>query len=131
MSDMQGRWSGTFEQFSHDIHGRFPVTLAVEAVSGDQFTGAMNWPTFDGTQTRVQGTFDGRLIIWTETEYLKGDNAVLGGLYVAQFEARDEIAGEWMDPKRTIYPKGPRYGTPGGRFSLKKQSTTRATDLEP
>lgn len=121
MSDIKGRWSGTFDQFSHDINGSFPVTLTVEAVSGDEFTGTMDWPTFDGTQTRVQGMFDGTQIIWTETGYLKGDDAVLHGLFVAHFKAGDEMAGDWMDPKHTIYPKGPRYGTPGGRFSLKKQ----------
>jgi hypothetical protein len=121
MPDIKGRWSGTFDQFSHDINGSFPTILTVEAVSGDQFTGTMDWPTFDDTQTRVQGMFDGELIIWTETEYLRGDDAVLHGLFVARVKAGDEIAGDWMDPKHTIYPKGPRYGTPGGRFSLRKQ----------
>jgi hypothetical protein len=121
MSDFKGTWSGTFDQFSHDIAGTFPVTLTVETVSGDQFTGTMDWPTFDGTRTRAQGWFDGQLIIWTETEHLKGDNAELYGLYVAQFKADNEMAGDWMDPKHTIYPRGPRYGTPGGSITLKKQ----------
>ena len=64
---------------------------------------------------------DGPLMKWTETEYLKGDDAVLGGLYVAHFMADNKIAGDWMDPKHTITPKGPRYGTRGADFVLKKE----------
>jgi hypothetical protein len=121
MPDIRGKWSGTFEQFSHDIEGSFPVTFTVEAISGNEFTGTMDWPTFDGTQTRTEGSFDGELIKWTETAYLKGDDAVLYGLYVARFKADGEISGDWMDPKHTIFPNGPRYGVPGASFTLKKE----------
>src|SRR5258708_2140691 len=71
--------------------------------------------------TRVQGTVDGKLIKWIETAYLKGDDVVLGGLYVARFKADNEISGDWMDPKHTIDPKGPKYGVPGASFTLKKE----------
>jgi hypothetical protein len=121
MSDIKGKWSGTLDQFSHDIEGTFPVTLTVEAVSGEQFTGTMDWPSFKGTRTRVHGRVDGKLIRWTETEYLKGDAVVLAGLYVAEFSADNEIVGDWMDPKHVINPGGPRYGTLGATFTLKRE----------
>ena len=70
---------------------------------------------------RMQGMFDGELIKWSETAYLKGDNVVLFGLYVARFKADNEMSGDWMDPKHTIRPQGPRFGTPGASFTLKKQ----------
>jgi hypothetical protein len=119
--DIRGKWSGTVEQFSHDIDGSFPVTLTVEAISGNEFTGAMEWPTFNGCRTSVQGIFDGELIKWSETSYLKGDDVVLYGLYVARFKADKEMSGDWMDPKHTIHPNGPRFGVPGASFKLKKQ----------
>lgn len=121
MPDLTGKWSGTFNQYSHDTNGSFPVKLTIEAVSGNKFSGSMEWPTFDDTRTRVEGMVDGTLIKWTETEYLKGDDAVLHGLYVARFRSDNEIAGDWMDPKHTITPSGPRYGTRGGDFVLKKE----------
>ena len=121
MPDFRGKWSGTVDQFSHDTEGSFPVTLTVEATSGDEFSGVMEWPTFNGCQTRVQGMFDGEWIKWSETAYLKGDDVVLAGLYVARFKADNEMSGDWMDPKHTIRPKGPRFGVPGASFKLKKQ----------
>jgi hypothetical protein len=121
MSELKGSWSGTFNQYSHDIDGSFPVKLTIDAISGSEFTGTMEWPSFDDTRTRVHGMVDGALIKWTETEYLQGDDAVLGGLYVARFSAGNEITGDWMDPKHTITPKGPRFGTRGADFVLKKE----------
>jgi hypothetical protein len=121
MPDIRGKWFGTVDQFSHDTDGSFPVTLTVEAISGNEFTGTMEWPTFNGCQTRVQGMFDGALIKWSETAYLKGDDVVLFGLYVARFKADNEMSGDWMDPKHTIRPQGPRFGVPGASFTLKKQ----------
>ncbi len=118
--DIRGKWSGTVDQFSHDTEGSFRVTLTVEATSGSEFTGAMEWPTFNGCQTRVQGMFDGELIKWSETAYLKGDDVVLSGLYVARLKADNEMSGDWMDPKHAIHPKGPRFGVPGASFTLKK-----------
>jgi hypothetical protein len=120
-SDLTGTWSGTFNQYSHDTNGSFPVKLTIEAISGNEFSGTMEWPTFDDTRTRVKGMVDGKLIKWTETEYLKGDDAVLEGLYVARFRSDNEIVGDWMDPRHTITPSGPRYGTRGGDFVLKKE----------
>jgi hypothetical protein len=121
MSDIKGKWSGTLDQFSNDIEGSFPVELTVEMISGDEFTGTMHWPTFEGCRTRVQGMCDGELIKWTETEYLHGDEAVLYGLYVATFKDRNEMAGDWMDPSHTINPKGPEFGVCGASFSLKRE----------
>ncbi len=121
MANLKGKWSGVFEQFSHDTSGSFAVALTVESVSGDGFEGTMDWPDFEDTRTKAQGIIEGDLIKWSETEYVRGDDAVLHGLYVARLEGSDELAGEWMDPKHTIYPAGPRFGTPGGRFRLKKQ----------
>jgi hypothetical protein len=120
MAALKGNWSGTFNQYSHDTDGSFPVMLTIDTISGTEFTGMMEWPSFDGTQTKVHGMVDGDLIKWTETEYLRGDDAVLNGLYVARFSAANEITGDWMDPKHTITPKGPRFGTRGADFVLKK-----------
>jgi hypothetical protein len=121
MENIRGKWLGTLDQFSHDNEGSFPVTLTVEATSGDEFTGTMEWPTFDGRVTKVQGMFDGQLIKWSETAYLKGDDVVLYGLYVARFKADNEMSADWMDPSHTIHPKGPSFGVPCARFTLKKQ----------
>jgi hypothetical protein len=121
MPDIKAKWSGTVDQFSRDVEGAVPVTLTVEAVVGDEFSGTMEWPTLNGCETNVQGMIDGELIKWVETHYLKGDDAVLYGLYVARFKADDEISGDWMDPRHTIYPEGPEYGVPGASFILKKE----------
>ena len=118
-SELKGTWSGTFNQYSHDINDSFAVKLTVDAISGNEFTGMMEWPTFD-TTTSVKGMVEGPLIKWTETGYIKGDDAVLHGLYVARFSADHEITGDWMDPKHTVNPKGPRFGTRGADFVLKK-----------
>ena len=120
LAKLKGIWSGTFEQYSHDTEGSFPVKLTIDAISGTEFSGTMDWPSFDNTRTRVKGMVDGPLIKWTETAHLRGENAVLHGLYVARFKADSEIAGDWMDPKHTINSKGPRFGTPGGDFVLTK-----------
>ncbi len=117
---LKGSWSGTFNQYSHDTTGSFPVKLIIDTIAGSEFTGMVEWPSFGGTRTRVQGSFDGALIKWTETGYIRGDDAVLHGLYVAHFSASNEIRGDWMDPKHTITPKGPRFGTRGADFVLKK-----------
>src|SRR6187402_272475 len=119
VSELKGVWAGTFNQYSHDINGSFPVKLTIDTITGTEFTGTMDWPIFDHTQTKVKGMVDGTLIKWTETEYLRGDDAVLGGLYIAHLKASTEIAGDWMDPKHNITPQGPRYGTRGADFVLK------------
>jgi hypothetical protein len=119
-SELKGTWSGTFNQYSHNINDSFAVKLTVDAISGNEFTGKMEWPTFD-TTTKVKGMVEGSLIKWIETGYLKGEDAVLNGLYVAHFTAANEITGDWMDPKHTITPKGPRFGTRGADFVLKKE----------
>jgi len=121
MQDIKGKWFGTLDQFSHDINDSVAVRLTVEGISGDEFTGTMEWPTFNDCKTIVQGFLDGERIVWSETAYLKGDDVVLYGLYVAQFKADNEISGDWMDPQHTINPRGPRYGTPGASFTLKKE----------
>jgi hypothetical protein len=120
IAELQGQWTGSVEQFSHDIEGSFPVQFTVDSVSGDEFTGTMEWPTFRGCKTAVRGSFDGSMVKWTETAYLKGDDVVLHGLYLATFKANDELSGDWMDPEHAIHPKGPDYGTPGATFVLKK-----------
>jgi hypothetical protein len=118
-SELKGTWSGTFNQYSHDINDSFAVKLTIDAISDSEFTGVMEWPTFN-TTTKVKGAVEGALIKWTETGYIKGEDAVLHGLYVARFSADNEITGDWMDPKHTITPKGPRFGTRGADFVLKK-----------
>ena len=121
MSDIGGRWSGTLDQFSHDIYERVPVELTVDTISGEEFTGTMTWPSFNGCKTVVQGMIDGDLIKWIETDYLEGDDVVLYGLYVARFRADNALSGDWMDPKHPINPGGPDYGVPGASFNLKKE----------
>jgi hypothetical protein len=121
MSDITGKWSGVLDQFSHDTVGNFPVDLIVESASGHEFVGTMEWPTFNGCRTRVQGLLDDELIKWMETEYLDGNEVVLYGLYVARRKAENEISGEWMDPKHTINPEGPSFGVPGARITLRRQ----------
>lgn len=120
MHDIKGKWSGVLDQFSHDIDDSFPVILIVDAISGNEFTGSMEWPTFNDCKTKLEGFIDGELIKWIETAYLKGDDVVLYGLYVARFKADDEMSGDWMTPKHTIYPKGPRHGVPGASFTFKQ-----------
>jgi hypothetical protein len=121
VADVKGKWVGEFHQDSHETTGVFALLLTVDAVSGDEFSGTIDWPDNNDCRTKVQGAFDGRVLKWTETEYLRGDDVVLGGLYIGRFENRGRIAGTWMDPKHNIYPKGPNYGTPGGTFVLRKQ----------
>lgn len=121
ISQLKGRWTGTLDQFSHDTEGTFPFTLTIDTITGDEFTGTIDWPAFNNCRTRVQGIFDGKLIKWSETEYLRGDDVVLHGLYIAKFKSKSEIAGDWMDPKNTIYPAGPNYGVRGATFVLKKK----------
>ncbi len=47
--------------------------FTVEGISGDEFTGTMEWPTFNDCKTIVQGFLDGERIVWSETAYLKGE----------------------------------------------------------
>jgi hypothetical protein len=122
LADMKGEWSGTVDQFSHDIRGKFSVRMTVESISGDEFTGTMDWPESENTKTEIKGMFDGKVIKWMETAYLKGNDVYLYGLYVAKFSTRSEIAGEWMDPKYPTYFNGPKYGVPGATIVLKKKS---------
>ena len=121
MSDIRGRWSGMLDQFSHDIDGRVPVELTVETISGDEFSGTMAWPSFNGCRTVVQGMLDGDLIKWVETDYLEGDDVVLYGLYVARLGADNALSGDWMDPKHTINPGGPDFGVSGASFVLERK----------
>jgi hypothetical protein len=121
--DLVGKWAGSFEQDSHETTGSFAMVLTVDQVSGEQFTGRIDWPDNDN-RTRVEGGCEGDIVKWTETKYLRGDDVVLYGLYIAHFRGRDEIAGDWMDPKHNIYPKGPKYGTIGGSFILRRQTET-------
>jgi hypothetical protein len=120
MSDIRGKWLGTLDQFSHDIEDTVPIELMVDTISGDEFAGAMTWPSFNGCRTAVQGMRNGDLIKWVETDYLEGDEVVLYGLYVARLDA-GALSGDWMDPKHTINPGGPDFGVPGARFTLKRE----------
>jgi hypothetical protein len=120
MRDIKGKWSGKVDQFSHDHEGTVAVRLTIDEVTGDEFVGTMDWPTI-GCVTQVQGYLDGERMIWSETDYLKGEDVVLYGLYVAQLKSDREIEGDWMDPKHTIYPKGPSYGVAGASFALARE----------
>lgn len=120
MRDIKGKWFGKIDQFSHDHEQTIPVTLTIDELNDDEFMGTMDWPNVD-TVTQVQGYLDGERMIWSETDYLKGEDVVLYGLYVAQFKSPSEIEGDWMDPKHTIYPKGPNYGVPGASFALTRE----------
>lgn len=125
MHDIKGKWSGTVDQFSHDHEETIPATLTVDEVTGDEsmrieFMGTMEWPS-SGTVTQVQGYLDGERMIWSETEFLKGEDVVLYGLYVARFTSAREIEGDWMDPKHTISPRGPDYGVAGASFKLTRE----------
>jgi hypothetical protein len=120
-ADLKGRWIGTFDQASHDTQASFSMILTIDEISGREFTGKIDWPDNGNTRTKVQGSVDGNALKWTETEYLSGDDVVLCGLYVGRVEDQSRISGTWMDPKHTIRPKGPDYGTPGGVFSLYRQ----------
>jgi hypothetical protein len=121
MSNIRGKWFGTLDQFSHDIDDTVPVGLTVDTISGDEFTGTMTWPSFNGCKAAVQGMLHGDLIKWIETDYLEGDDVVLYGLYVARLGADDALSGDWMDPKHTINPAGPNFGVPGASFNLKRE----------
>jgi hypothetical protein len=120
IAKLQGKWNGTFHQDSHDLKGDFPVILKIDGGKGGEFTGTMEWPSFNGCKTKVEGGFDGKTIKWSETAYIKGDDVVLYGLYVAKLDAKNRITGDWMDPKHRINPGGPHYGVPGGSFVLSK-----------
>lgn len=120
MRDIKGLWSGTVDQFSHDHEGTIPARLTIDEVTGNEFAGTMEWPAV-ACVTQVQGYLDGERMFWSEIDYLKGEDVVLYGLYVAQFKSAGEIEGEWMDPKHTIYPEGPRYGVPGATFALRRE----------
>lgn len=125
IADLKGEWIGTLDQRSQDLIGTFPVKLTINGINGDEFTGSMDWPTFNDCKTEVRGAIDGSTIKWTETAYLKGDDVVLNGLYVARFVTKGEITGEWMDPQYSIFPKGPNYGVPGATIALKKKRGSR------
>ena len=122
-ADLAGVWVGTLYQDSHDTTGSFRMILTIRKGYGAEFSGTLDWPDSNNCRTAVEGSFDGRTLKFTETEYLIGDDVVLGGLYIATFKSRDRITGSWMDPKHTIYPKGPNYGTPGAWFVLQKKAT--------
>lgn len=121
MPEVKGTWSGTVDQFSHDIEDSCPVRLVIDEIAGQEFMGTMEWPTFGGCQTRLQGYLEGERMIWSETAYLRGDDVVLYGLYVGRLKADGEIEGDWMDPSHAIHPKGPVYGVPGATFRLRKE----------
>jgi len=121
MSDIRGRWLGTLDVFSHEIYDTVPGELTIDTISGDEFTGSMTWPSFNGCKTVVEGVIDGELIKWMETDYLEGNDVVLYGLYVARLGPDNVLSGDWMDPKHTIYPAGPNYGVPGATFVLRKE----------
>jgi hypothetical protein len=121
IADLKGEWTGTLVQFSHEIEGAFPVKMTVASITGNEFTGTMDWPTFNGCKTEIRGMLDGNVIRWTEIAYLEGDDVVLNGLYVARFKTKSKIVGEWMDPKHTIFPKGPKYGVTGATLVLTKK----------
>jgi len=120
-AELKGAWNGTLDQFSQDMEGTFPVKMTIASISGDEFEGTMEWPSFNDCKTEIRGKYDGEVIIWTEIAYLKGNDVVLHGLYVGRINAIKQIEGEWMDPKHTIYPRGPNYGTAGASILLKKE----------
>jgi hypothetical protein len=120
IDEITGTWIGSFHQDSHDTQATFAMMMTVDEVTDQDFSGTIDWPE-NNNRTKIKGLVEGRLLKWTETEYVHGDDVVLGGLYVATFTDRRTISGTWMDPKHTIYPQGPRYGTPGGSFVLRKQ----------
>lgn len=126
IAEMTGTWNGTLHQYSHDIEGTFPVIMTINHLDHEKFSGTMDWPDFGNCQTRVRGHFNGTRLIFTETEYLKGDDVVLNGLYVATFSGKDKIKGEWMDPKHTIHPVGPDYGIAGASFVFERKNGARS-----
>jgi hypothetical protein len=71
ISELKGEWTGSFDQFSHDIEGSFPVKMSIDTITDNEFKGTMDWPTFNDCKTEVRGMFDGKSIIWTETAYLR------------------------------------------------------------
>lgn len=95
--------------------------MTVAGISGNEFSGTMDWPAFHGCKTEIRGMFDGNVITWIEIAYLVGDDVVLNGLYVARFKTNSKIVGEWMDPKYAIFPKGPKYGVTGATLVLTKK----------
>ena len=122
-ADLVGTWVGAFDQDSHDTTGRFRMILTIERMEGAEFRGTLDWPDNNDCRTAVEGSFDGTAATWVETKYLRGDDVVLGGLYIGRFDRDGRLAGTWFDPKYTINPKGPNFGTPGGSFVLQREAT--------
>jgi hypothetical protein len=118
---IKGKWVGSFDQYSHDTRASFAMVMTVDEVSGSEFAGTIDWPENNNNRTKIKGNFEGGTLKWTETEYIRGDDVVLGGLYIGKFTDTVVISGTWMDPKHTIHPRGPNYGTSGGSFVLHKQ----------
>ena len=122
MQQLKGVWSGEVAELSPDVAAdKVPVSLLIDNVSGEEFSGTMEWPTFGGCTTEVHGLVEGTVVKWSEVAYVKGDDVVLYGLYIGRLEQSGEIAGEWMDPKHAIYPKGPKFGVTGATFVLRKE----------
>src|SRR5438445_13498014 len=98
MSDIGGRWSGTLDQFSHDIYERVPVELTVDTISGEEFTGTMSWPSCNGCKTVVQGVMYGDLVKWIETDYLARGGVALYSLYVARLGSASVLSCYSLEP---------------------------------
>ncbi len=119
IAELTGKWQGTFHQNSHEHSETVPMVLTVEHVTNQEFSGTINWPE-NKCKTAIHGNLEGKTLKFTETNYIEGDDVVLDGLYVGKFSGSKKLTGNWMDPKHTIYPKGPNYGVSGGSFELSK-----------
>lgn len=115
-------WQGTFDE---PDFGEHPVTLIVEQVQGDTFRGRLEWPAFD-TVTAVVGevveTFDeveqwrhvsefdpdtGVGLVFTETDYISGEDTLIGGWYFGHYRAGDgTMRGVWFPERDSSQPSG-------------------------
>src|SRR5262249_21021287 len=127
--DLKGRWNGSFRQFSHDVNETYPMLMEINSVQGNEFSGVIVWPD---CATKIKGECDGTRVWWTELGFVKGDNAVLYGIYKTDQKSDQVLAGDWLDPKPGVFhdKAGEFQGTSGGTFKLRHDRFKQSIDAE-
>jgi hypothetical protein len=56
--------------------GKYPFTLNLDNIAGNQISGTIEWPTLNGAKTKFRGTASGTQLVFEEYEIITGEDDV-------------------------------------------------------
>lgn len=125
-SFLKGVWIGEFTQYSCGLNESYAMTVEIDEIDGNKFTGFFIWndlPDTPNTKTTLSGELFGDSIVITENSLVSGGGVVLNGVYEVLIIDCYALKGKWRLDSLVDGCDDPQDLIDAGRYTISKLVT--------